>query len=278
LGFKREIEATSRSENLQSAVRDALAEILESAGQVEAKVRWLHRRENGERRPVRTRAQALADMCLFAVALALLLGVSLVSAEYIAAFVRGVQGGRASAAIFALASGVVMTGFALSVGYVARRAWGNGRIGRAGTLFFLLLAGGGLMAIAVANGTLGPSTPLNLLFGLLHAGILVILGGAADAALVNSLHLLRLVGMYLERAVVSLGALLLWLPRALLAVLDWVVRVIAVFGQLVVRPRPAVRYGAVELPRGARVPREMKTPARRFTDQVYQPSARSERA
>ena len=45
-----------------------------------------------------------------------------------------------------------------------------------------------------------------------------------------------------------------------LAVLDWVVRLVAVFGQLVVRPRPAVRYGVVEVPRGTRLPREMRTP------------------
>jgi hypothetical protein len=34
----------------------------------------------------------------------------------------------------------------------------------------------------------------------------------------------------------------------------------------------------VEVPRGARIPREMRTPARRFTDKAYQPSVRGERA
>ncbi len=289
LQFKREIEATSRSENLQAAVRDALAELLDSAGQVDGtRARWLLRRENGERRPVRTRAQALADMCLFTVALALLVAVSWVSVEYVAAFVRGVQGGRPSADLFGLVSGVVMTGFALSAGYVAGRASGQGRHGsvssgpqrlmRVAGVAFPLAAGAGLVAIAIANRTLGPSTQLNLLFGLLHAGILVILGAGADAALVNTLHLSRLAGMYLERAAVSLGALVLWMPRAILAVLDWAIRLVAVFGQLLVRPRPAVRYGVVEVPRGTRVPREMKTPARRFTDKAYQPVVRSERA
>jgi hypothetical protein len=148
---------------------------------------------------------------------------------------------------------------------------------RAAGIALPLAAAAGLVAIAIANRTLGASTALNLLFGLLHAGILIILGARADAALVNSLHLLHLAGIYLERGVVSLGALLLWVPRAILAVLDWAIRVIAVFGQLVVRPRPAVRYGMVEVPRGARVPREMRTPARRFTDKAYQPAARSER-
>ena len=291
--FKREIDATSNSENLQAAVRDALAEILDSAGQVDGTMaRWLGRRQAGERRPVRTRAQALADMCLFTAALALLVAVSWVSVEYVAAFVRSVQGGRPSADLFGLVSGVVLTGFALSAGYVAGHALGHGHHGsgapfpppasassgrrllRAAAVAFPLAAGAGLVAIAIANHTLGPSTPLNLLFGVLHAGILIILGAGADAAMVNTLHLLRLVGMYLERGVVSLGALMLWMPRAILAVLDWAVRLVAVFGQLVVRPRPAVRYGAVEVPRGARLPREMRTPARRFTDKAYQPAVR----
>jgi hypothetical protein len=274
--FKREIDATSSSENLQAAVRDALAEILDSAGQVDGtRARWLDRRELRDRRPVRTRAQALADMCLFTVALALLVAVSWVSVEYVAALVRSVQDGRPSADLFGLVSGMVMTGFALSAGHVAGRGSGHGH---GSTVAFPLAAAAGLVAIAVANRTLGPSTPLNLLFGLLHAGILVILGAGANAALINTVHLLRLAGMYLERGVVSAGALMLWMPRAVLAVLDWTVRLVAVFGQLVVRPRPAVRYGVVEVPRGARIPREMRTPARRFTDKAYQPTVRGERA
>jgi hypothetical protein len=96
--------------------------------------------------------------------------------------------------------------------------------------------------------------------------------------MVNTLHLLRLVGMYLERGIVSLGALLLWIARAILAVLDWLVRLVAVFGQLVVRPRPAVRYGVVEVSRRARLPRELRTPARRFTDQGYRSVVRGEHA
>ena len=286
LRFKREIEVTSRSENLQGAVREALAEILDSASQADGTLaRWLDRRDPGERRPVRTRAQALSDMCLFTVALALLVAVSWVSVEYVAAFARSVQSGRPSADLFGLASGVVMTGFALSGGYVAGRAWGYPRHGSAAAGQRLLRVAGavfpvaaavGLVSVAIANSTLGPSSPLNLLFGLLHAGILVILGAGAEAALVNTLHLWRLVGMYLERGVVSLGALLLWIPRAILGVLDWAIRLIAVFGQLVVRPRPAVRFGAVEIPRGLQGPRELRTPARRFTDKAYQRVARSE--
>jgi hypothetical protein len=214
--------------------------------------------------------------------------------EYVAAFVRSVQGNRPSADLFGRVGGVVMTGFALSAGYVAGHVLSDARYG-SGTRFlpaasngrrlrrvaaasFPLAAGAGLVAIAIANRTLGPSTALNLLFGLLHAGILIILGAGADAAMVNTLHLLRLVGMYLERGVVSLGALLLWIARAILAVLDWLVRLLAVFGQLVVRPRPAVRYGVVEVSRRARLPRELRTPARRFTDQGYRSVVRGEHA
>jgi hypothetical protein len=127
----------------------------------------------------------------------------------------------------------------------------------------------------VANRTLGPATGLNVLFGLLHAGILAVVGGAADAALVNTLHLLRLAGLYLGRSIASLGVVVLWLAGAVVAVLDWLVRLAAVFGQLVVRPRPAVRFGVVEVSRSSRLPRELRPPARRFTDKAYVPATRA---
>jgi hypothetical protein len=275
--FKQAVDATGSSENLQDAVGDALAEILDSTG-----------------RPVRTRAQALADMAVFSAALSSLVVVSWVSVEYVAAFVRSVQGNRPSADLFGLLGGVVMTGFALSAGYVAGHALSDARYGsgarflppapngrrllRVAAVAFPLAAGAGLVAIAIANRTMGPSTALNLLFGLLHAGVLIILGAGADAGMVNALHLLELAGMYLERGLVSLGALLLWMPRATLAVLDWAVRLVAVFGQLVVRPRPAVRFGVVEVSRGSGLPRELRSPARRSTDKAYRPVVRSEHA
>jgi hypothetical protein len=275
--FKREVDATSSTDYLQDAVGDALAEILDSAG-----------------RPVRTRAQALADVGLFTAALSSLVVVSWVSVEYVAAFVRSVQGNRPSADLFALVGGVVMTGFALSAGYVAGHTLSDARYGsgtrflppasngrrllRVAAVTFPVAAGAGLVAIAIANRTLGPSTALNLLFGLLHAGILILLGAGADAAIVNTLHLLRLAGIYLERGIVSLGALLLWTAGAILAVLDWVVRLVAVFGQLVVRPRPPVRYGVVEVSRGAHLSRERRTPARRFSDKAYQTIVRGDHA
>jgi hypothetical protein len=66
----------------------------------------------------------------------------------------------------------------------------------------------------------------------------------------------------------------LWMVSAILAVLDWAVRLVAVFGQLVVRPRPAVRFGVVEVSRGTSLPRELRSPARRFTDKAYRPAVR----
>jgi hypothetical protein len=273
--FKREVDATSSSENLQAAVHDALRGILDLGP---------------ARRPVRTRAQALADMSLFTAALGLVVLVSWVSVDYVAAFVRSVQGNRPSANLFALVSGVVLTGFALSSGYIAGHAWSGTRSGSGTPLLpssssgqrllwvlaalFLLAAGAALVTVAVANQTLGPSTALNVLFGLLHAGILVILGAGIDTAMMSTLHLLRLAGLHLTRFLVSLGAAGLWIVGAVLAVLDWAARLVAVFGQLVVRPRPSVRVGVAEISRGAIVPRELRSPARRFTDKVYAPVAR----
>lgn len=288
--FRREVDSTSTSENLQAAVRDALTEILESARQVHGTMEWwvvrLHARE---RRPVRTRAQALADMCVFTTALGLVVVVSWASVEYVAAFTRSVQGDRPSASLLALVTGVVMTGFALSSGYVAGHVLIGTRHGsgtrllppsavgrhllRALSILLLLVSGAALVAVAIANHTLGPSPALNALFGLLHGGVLMILGAGADSAMVNTLHLLQLVRLHLTRGLVSLGAALLWVAGATLALLEWLIRLVAVFGQLVVRPRPAVRVGAAEIS-PATLPRELRSPARRFTDKAYSPGTR----
>jgi hypothetical protein len=142
---------------------------------------------------------------------------------------------------------------------------------------FLLTASAALVAVAVANRTLSSAAPLNVLFGILHAGILAMLGAGADAGLVNTVHVLQLIELYLRRGIASVGALVLWVIRAVLAVLDWLIRLIAVFGQLVVRPRPPVRLGVVEVSRGTKLPRELRSPARRFTDKIYTPVVRGDR-
>jgi hypothetical protein len=271
--FKREVDATSSSENLQAAVQDALSQILDLGP---------------GRRPIRTRPQAMADMSLFTAALGLVVLVSWVSVDYVAAFVRSVQGNRPSANLFALASGVVLTGFALSSGYIAGHAWSGPRSGSGTPLLplsssgqrllqvlaalFLLAAGSALVTVAVANRTLGPSTALNVLFGLLHAGILVILGAGIDSAMVSTLHLLRLAGLHLARFLVSLGAAGLWIVGAVLAVFDWTARLVAVFGQLVVRPRPVVRVGVAEVSRVTNLRGDIWSPGRRYTDKGYVPA------
>jgi hypothetical protein len=283
--FKREVEATSRSETLAGVIKDAIKETLESAAQVVGTLAWLDRIHGRDYRPVRTRAQAVADMGLLTASFGLLVAVSWVSVEYLAAFVRSVQRDRPSGEVFALVSGVVMTGFTLSAGSLAGQSLSETRYA-SGTrlllpsssgrrllhtlsLVFLLAGAGGLAAVAIANHTLGPSMPLNFLFGLLHASLLVVLGAMADAAVMSSLHLLQLAGLYLYRGIASLGALLLWLARGLLALLDWIIRLIAVFGQLVVRPRPQVQFRAVDVSRGTVLPPELRTPGRRYTDKAY---------
>jgi hypothetical protein len=283
--FKREVDVISRSESLAAAIQDAVTETLESARQVGGLVVRLDRIQAQVRRPVRTRAQAAADMGLFTASFGLLVAVSWVSVEYLAAFVRSVQRDRPSAEVFAVVSGIVLTGFALSAGSLAGQSLSATRYA-SGTrlllpsssgrrllyvlsLVFLLAAAGGLAAVAIANHTLGPSMPLNFLFGLLHACLLVVLGAMADAAVISTLHLLQLASLYLYLGIASLGALALWLARALLALLDWIIRLIAVFGQLVVRPRPPIQFRAVEVSRGTVLPPELRTPGRRYTDRAY---------
>jgi hypothetical protein len=143
-------------------------------------------------------------------------------------------------------------------------------------VLLLFLTGAAFILLALANQPLGPAPALNVSFGAVHAGLLVLLGAVADAAMVNSLHALELLGLYLERLIVYLVGLILWLIRVLLIVIEWGVRLISVFGQLVVRPRPPVRVGVAEVIRG--VPREMRSPARRFADQTRAPANRGDHA
>jgi hypothetical protein len=145
-------------------------------------------------------------------------------------------------------------------------------------LIGLLASIGGFMAVAAANRTLGPSITLNLLFGFLHAGVLATLGAVADATLVNTIHALELWGLYLERCLVWLVGLGIWIVQASVTVLDWMVRVVAVFGQLVVRPRPPVQVGVAQVPRSSGLPPDVRSPARRFGDRAYARTSRSEHA
>jgi hypothetical protein len=233
-----------------------------------------------ERPPIRTRSQAIAEIAFYTTLFGSTLAVSWLSAAYVAAAMRIVQGDRPSAELLEMVSGVVLTGFGLSSGHVAKRFWNGTRSGavrRLGQLLAVLMiaaAGAGLAVVALANRTLGPVDSANLLFGLLHAGLLASLGAGAELALVNTLHALELAGLYLERAAVSVVAMALWLGRAMLAVFDWVVRLVAVFGQLVVRPRPPVSVSVVQISGEP----EVRPPTRRFADKAYASAPGSEHA
>jgi hypothetical protein len=280
--FRRAVDATSGSNELTNAIHDALTQILDAPRQVDG--------ESG--RPVRTQSQALAEMSLLTAAFAGLVAVGLTSSHYVAAFVREMQGERQSAELLAGLTGLVLTGFGLSTGYVAAAASGNGRYGSTARLvlpgtsgrralrglavILLVLGSAAFILLALANRPLGPAVALNLSFGAVHAGILFLLGAVADAAMVNTFHALELVGLYLERWIVSLAGLVLWLLRVVLAVMEWAVRVVSVFGQLVVRPRPPVQVGVAEVTRGAS--RELRSPARRFADRAYPRANRGEHA
>ncbi len=279
--FKREVDAVGTSDALAAAVRDAVAGVFESVRMLDGTVgRRLDLQRLRERPPIRTRSQAIAEIAFYTTLFGSTLAVSWLSAAYVAAAMRIVQGDRPSAELLEMVSGVVLTGFGLSSGHVARRFWNGTRSGavrRLGQLLAVLMiaaAGAGLAVVALANRTLGPVDSPNILFGLLHAGLLASLGAGAELALVNTLHALELAGLYLERAAVSVVAVALWLGRALLAVLDWVVRLVAVFGQLVVRPRPPVSLSVVQISGQP----EVRPPTRRFADKAYASAPGSEHA
>jgi hypothetical protein len=283
--FKREIGAVGSSEDLASAVRDAVTQVFDSVRQLDGtlgrKLDLVHLRE---RSPLRTRSQAVAEMSFYTALLGSLIAVGWLSTQYVAASVRSVEGDRPVAELLELVSGVVLTGFGLSSGYVAGRIWGRARtdtmrrLGQAAALLMILAAGGALALVALANRTLGPLDWPNIFFGFLHAGLLATLGAGAEPMLVNTLHALELMRLYLARGVVSLAAAGLWLAGALLSLIQWLVRVVAVFGQLVVRPRPPVQVGVVHISRDTELSRDLQAPARRFADKTSGPVIRSDHA
>ena len=273
--FKREVDPAGNSDELLTAIRDAMNSILESPNRVGGTLaRALKGLDPGERLPLRSRAQVIGDMTLSSAALLSLGAVSWLSEQYLAAFARSVQGERQSAELFGLLSGVLMTGFGVSAGYVAAHARRGSRHLSLLAVPLVIGAAGALTAVAIANHTLGSWLPLNTLFGLLHAGSLTLLGAVAGSAAVGGLHLLQLTGMSAERWIVRLVAFGLWSLQALAAMIEWVIRLVAVFGQLVVRPRPPVQVGVAEISPGRRLPRELLSPARRFTDKPYAAAAR----
>jgi hypothetical protein len=273
--FKREVDPAGNSDELLTAIRDAMNSILESPNRVGGTLaRALKGLDPGERLPLRSRAQVIGDMTLSSAALLSLGAVSWLSEQYLAAFARSVQGERQSAELFGLLSGVLMTGFGVSAGYVAAHARRGSRPLSLLAVALVIGAAGALTAVAIANHTLGSWLPLNTLFGLLHAGSLTLLGAVAGSAAVGGLHLLQLTGMSAERWIVRLVAFGLWSLQALAAMIEWVIRLVAVFGQLVVRPRPPVQVGVAEISPGRRLPRELLSPARRFTDKPYPAAVR----
>jgi hypothetical protein len=269
--FKREVDPAGSSDELLAAIRDAMNSILESSSRVGGTLaRSLGGLDPGRRLPLRSRAQAVGDITLSSAALLSLGAVSWLSERYLAAFTRAVQGERQSAELLGLLSGVLMTGVGVSAGYVVTHARRSSRPLRLLAVALVIVATGTLTAVAITNHTLGSWLPLNALFGLLHTGSLVLLGAVAGSAAAGGLQLLQLAGMSAERWIVRLVAFGLWSLQALAAMIEWVIRLVAVFGQLVVRPRPPVQVGVAEVTPGRRrLPRELLSPARRFTDKPY---------
>ena len=180
---------------------------------------------------------------------------------------------------------VVLTGFGLSSGLIVERAWSRTRPhprpktpARFLAALSILGAGVGFAAVAIASQPLGTAQPVNAVFGVLHAGLLAILGATAERGVANAWHTLELLGLYLERAGTSLAAAALWLIRAVLALAEWLIRLVAVFGHLVIRPRPPVSVGVVQLADEQELPRELRAPARRVADQAYGRAKRGEHA
>jgi hypothetical protein len=251
--FRREVDPAGSSDDLVGAIRDAMTAALESprriGGALGREIGW---RSAPVPLALRTRAQVVGDLSLSFVALLSVATVSWLSEQYVATMASAARGDRHSAGLLPALSGVLLTGFGLSAGYVAAHAWrGSRSLLRLLAIILLLGSSVVLTGIALTARPLGFWSPLNATFGLLHAGSLALLGGAAESALVGSLHLLQLTSLWLERWLVRAVATLLWLFQAATASLEWLIRLISVFGQLVVRPRRPVVVGVAELSRNA---------------------------
>src|SRR3954470_3928425 len=251
--FRREVDPAGSSDELVDAIRDAIAAVLESPRRVGGALgRGLAWRRTEVPLALRTRAQVVGDLSLSFLALLSLGTVSWLSEQYVATLASAARGDRHSAELLAVLSGVLLTGFGLSGGYVAAHAWrARRRLLKLLAVVLFLGSAAELTGIALTARPLGPWIPLNASFGLLHAGSLALLGAVAESALVGSLHLLQLTSLSLQRWLVRAVATVLWLLQAVTASLEWLIRLISVFGQLVVRPRPSVVVGVAEVSRTA---------------------------
>jgi hypothetical protein len=249
--FRREIDPAGNSDELMGAIREAMTAVLESPRRVGGALgRELDWRRVKAPLALRTRAQIVSDLSLSFLALVSLATLSWLTEQYVATLASAAGSDRHSPELLAALSGVLLTGFGLSGGYVAAHAWrGRRRLLQLLAIVLFLGSAAALTGVALTALPLGPWTPLNASFGFLHAGGLALLGGAAESALVGSLQLLQLTSLCLERWLVRAVAAVLWLIQAVTALLEWLIRLISVFGQLVVRPRPPVLVGVAEVSR-----------------------------
>jgi hypothetical protein len=233
------------------AIRETMTTVLESPRRVGGALgRGLDWRRVKAPLALRTRAQVVSDLSLSFLALVSLAALSWLTEQYVATLASAAGGDRHSAELLAPLSGVLLTGFGLSGGYVAAHAWrGRRRLLQLLAIVLFLGSAAALTGIALTARPLGPWTLLNASFGLLHASGLALLGAAAESALVGSLQLLQLTSLCLERWLVRAVAAVLWLIQAVTALLEWLIRLISVFGQLVVRPRPPVLVGVAQVSR-----------------------------
>jgi hypothetical protein len=242
---------------------------------------------------LRTRTEVVADLLIFAVVFAATVVGAWISVEYLAAYAMGLNldTGIILVTSRALIFGIGVTALGFAVGFVLRECIGGARFGTAtpallprtganrvvaiaATLVGLAIAGT-LIAAAIASRVAGTAWALSGAFGLLHAVFLVGFGAPIDISLVSAAHLLYLATLGTVIVVAALAAVVLLGVDAVLAVTLWLVRLLAIFGKMLMPWRRArapefrtKQEPPVSLPASAAIPafgapanREPKVPA-----------------
>ncbi len=252
--FTLAFPSVTAARDLGGLVLGHVALVLGSAATIDGAVERLRLlTTTAERAPVRTRAQVIADLAVYSLGGVLLAAVAASTIVYLGGAVdRTAQQGSLTS-YSGLVTASIVLGVLIASGFYmremlngARHATIGGeltrtdlsrRVGTTAVVSLVLIASAVLAGIAIRSAALGSSVALNLAFGLFHAAALTFLGSAIDSELVAIWHVTSLILPRLALLAIWVLVILLLVVAGVLRVFDWTLRVVAVFGALLLGRR-----------------------------------------
>ena len=196
---------------------------------------------------VRTQGQAIRDLAVLSAIFGGLVLAILSTSTYLAGFL----GGRGVSAVGASTVGIVVPTFLASLGYLCRHYYAGGRYSSLSDTVSLSSGGGSvilalcvlgivagmvlLSSIASDLQLLGASPVANIFFGVFLSTGLALLGSVADIALMSFLQVVYVGLLWTVRALAVVAWLALWIVDSVLATASFVVRLLAIPGDVLRR-------------------------------------------